>query len=282
MRLDAHQHFWHYSPTAYTWINDEMDVLKRDYLPDDLKPLLASIGFDGCIAVQARQSLDDTRFLLDLASKHDFIQAVVGWVDLCSSDLLQHLKEFACSPKFVGVRHVLQDEPDDYFMLRPEFRKGIALLREFDLAYDLLLHPRHLKPAVQLVAEFPHQPFVLDHLAKPHIAKAEFSPWQEDLRQLAKLPNVCCKLSGLPTEANWKQWSPSDFTRYLDIAFAAFGWQRLMIGSDWPVCTLAGDYKPVMEIVIDYVKKYSAEAQAAILGGNCAQFYKVVWVSAAR
>jgi L-fuconolactonase len=275
MRLDAHQHFWHYSPAAYTWITDEMDVLKRDYLPDDLKPLLQSIGFDGCIAVQARQSLDDTRFLLDLAEKYEFIKAVVGWVDLCSSDLLQQLKEFACRPKFVGVRHVLQDEPDDHFMLRPDFRQGIALLHEFDLSYDLLIHPRHLKTAVQLVAEFPQQPFVLDHLAKPPISKAEFSPWQEDLRQLAKLPNVCCKLSGLMAEVTLQQASAQDFARYLDITFAAFGWQRLMIGSDWPVCTLGGAYKPVMEIVIDYVKKYSTEAQAAILGGNCARFYRV-------
>jgi L-fuconolactonase len=275
MRLDAHQHFWHYNPTAYSWITDDMGVLKRNYLPEDLEPLLKSIGFDGCIAVQARQSLEETRFLLELAEKHDFIKGVVGWVDLCSSDLCHELKHFACHPKFVAVRHVLQDEPDDEFMLRPEFRKGIALLHEFDLTYDLLLHPRHLKPAALLVSEFPQQLFVLDHLAKPHIAMVEYSPWQEDLRQLAKLPNVYCKLSGLVTEAIWKQWSPQEFTRYLDIAFAAFGWNRLMIGSDWPVCTVSGAYKQVMEIVIEYVKKYPAEAQAAILGGNCAQFYRV-------
>lgn len=275
MRLDAHQHFWHYSPTEYGWITEGMDVLKRPYLPDDLKSLLDSIGFDGCIAVQARQSIEETRFLLELAGKYDFIKGVVGWVDLRSPGLLEQLKQFCCFPKFVGVRHVVQDESDDNFMLGADFRQGIALLHEFHLTYDLLLLPRHLKPAAQLVAEFPHQRFVLDHLAKPHIAKAEFSPWKEDLRQLAKLPNVCCKLSGMVTEAAWKQWIPQDFTRYLDIAFAAFGWNRLMIGSDWPVCTLSGAYKAVMEIVIDYVEKYPAEAQAAILGGNCAQFYRV-------
>lgn len=275
MRLDAHQHFWHYSPTEHTWMTEEMEVLKHSYLPNDLKPLLDSIHFDGCIAVQARQNLQETRYLLELADQYDFIQGVVGWVDLCSDELLPQLKQFAGHPKFVGVRHVVQDEPDDNFMLRPDFRKGIGLLHEFHLTYDLLLHPRHLKPAAQLVAEFPHQPFVLDHLAKPFIAEAKISPWQEDLRQLAKLQNVSCKLSGLVTEARWKQWSPQEFTRYLDIAYAAFGWKRLMIGSDWPVCTLSGAYKPIMEIVIEYVKKYSAEAQAAILGENCAHFYKV-------
>lgn len=274
MRLDAHQHFWHYSPTEHTWMTDEMEVLKHSYLPADLKPLLESIHFDGCIAVQARQNLEETRFLLELADQYDFIRGVVGWVDLRSDDLGQQLERFACHPKFVGVRHVVQDEPDDNFVLRPDFRKGIAQLEKFNLTYDLLLHPRHLKPATQLVAEFPHQPFVLDHLAKPHIAEAQFSPWKEDLYQLAKFQNVTCKLSGLVTEAKWKQWKPQEFERYLDIAVAAFGWSRLMIGSDWPVCTLSGAYKPVMEIVIEYVKRYSTEAQAAMLGENCARFYK--------
>jgi L-fuconolactonase len=275
MRLDSHQHFWHYSPTEHTWMTEEMEILKHSYLPQDLQPLLASIHFDGCIAVQARQNLEETRFLLELADQHDFIKAVVGWVDLRSEDLTQQLKRFAAHPKFAGVRHVVQDEPDDYFMLRPDFRRGIGSLHEFDLTYDLLLYPQHLKPAAQLVEEFPNQPFVLDHLAKPRIAERQISPWQEDLRHLAKFQNVSCKLSGLVTEAKWKQWQPQEFERYLDIAFAAFGWQRLMIGSDWPVCTLSGVYKPVMDIVIDYVQKYSAEAQASILGAHCARFYQV-------
>ena len=275
MRLDSHQHFWHYNPAEHTWMTDEMEVLKHSYLPSDLKPLLESIHFDGCIAVQARQNLEETRYLLELADQHDFIKGVVGWVDLRSDDLFQQLKQLTCHPKFVGVRHVVQDEPDDNFVLRPDFRKGVGRLHEFNLTYDLLLHPRHLKPAAKLVEAFPYQPFVLDHLAKPNIAEAQFSPWQEDLRQLAKFQNVTCKLSGMVTEARWKQWNPQQFERYLDIAVAAFGWSRLMIGSDWPVCTLSGGYKPVMEIVIDYVRKYSTEAQAAILGANCARFYKL-------
>jgi L-fuconolactonase len=275
MRIDSHQHFWHYSPTEHIWMTDQMAALKHAFLPENLQPLLAGIHFDGCIAVQARQNLEETRWLLELADQHEFIKGVVGWVDLRSEELPQQLERFARHPKLVGVRHLVQDEPDDNFMLRPEFSRGISQLRAFDLTYDLLLFPQHLKAAAQLVEEFPEQPFVLDHIAKPKIAEGLLSPWQEDLRQLAKLPNVTCKLSGMVTEAKWKQWHPGDFHRYLDIVFGAFGWNRLMIGSDWPVCLLSGEYEPVMKIVIDYVQKYSLEAQAAILGENCARFYRI-------
>jgi L-fuconolactonase len=275
MRLDSHQHFWHYSPTEHTWMTEQMGALKHDYVPRDLKPLLETIHFDGCIAVQARQNLEETRWLLELTEEHSFIKGVVGWVDLCSDGIRDQLKTFTKHSKLVGVRHVLQDEPDDNFMLRPEFRRGLAQLRRFHLTYDLLLYPKHLTAARQLVEEFPEQPFVLDHIAKPAIAEGQLSPWKEDLLQLAKLPNVSCKLSGMVTEAKWKQWRPQDFTHYLDIVLGAFGWSRVMIGSDWPVCLLAGEYEPVMQVVIDYVKKFSAEAQAAILGGNCARFYKI-------
>ncbi len=249
-----------------------MSVLKQDFLPSDLKPLLDAILFDGCVAVQAQQNLEETEWLLQLADRNPFIKAVVGWVDLCSDDLPLQLENFAKHPKFVGVRHVL---PDDRFMLQPAFRRGIARLQDFDLTYDLLLYTKHLPIAPELVAEFPRQPFVLDHLAKPNIAAQQTSPWKEDLLTLAKLPNVCCKLSGMVTEAHWKQWQSGDFERYLEIAFGAFGWSRLMIGSDWPVCILSGDYEPVMKVVIDYVSKLPAEAQAAVLGDNCARFYGI-------
>jgi L-fuconolactonase len=275
MRLDSHQHFWHYNPTEHIWMTEQMGALQHDFLPRDLKPLLDDLHFDGSIAVQARQNLEETRWLLELAEEHTFIHGVVGWVDLCSERLREQLEMFARHPKLVGVRHVVQDEPDDNFLLRPDFRRGIALLRKFNLTYDLLLYPKHLPAAAQLVAEFPRQPFVLDHLAKPAIAAGLISPWQEDLRSLAKLPNVTCKLSGMVTEAKWKQWQPQDFHHYLDIVFGAFGWSRLMIGSDWPVCTLSGEYAPVMQVVIDYVQKLSAEAQAAVLGENCARFYNI-------
>lgn len=272
MQLDAHQHFWQYDPVQHVWMNDSMDVLRRDYDPDELRPLLRAVGFDGTIAVQARQMLEETEWLLKLADEHTFIKGVVGWVDLRSPQLRGQLEAFAPNPKLVGVRHVVHDEPDDNFMLRPEFRRGIGQLREFDLTYDLLLFPKHLSVATKLVAEFPQQPFVLDHIAKPAIREGLVSPWREDLLRLAEFPNVFCKLSGLVTEAKWKQWQPEDFHRYLDIAFEAFGPERLMIGSDWPVCTLSGDYVSTMNIVINYL---SAEDRAAILGGNCARIYKL-------
>jgi L-fuconolactonase len=256
-------------------MTDRMEVIRRDFLPPDLKPLLTAIQFDGSIAVQARQSLDETRFLLELADQYSFIKGVVGWVDLRSANLRQQLEQFAPHPKLVGVRHIVHDEPDDLFMLLPEFRRGISQLREFHLTYDLLLFPRHLPIAVQLVEEFPDQPFVLDHIAKPRIAQGLMSPWQEDMHRLAKFPNVFCKLSAMVTETNWNQWAPGDFHRYMDVACEAFGPERLMIGSDWPVCLLAGEYQPVMNIVIDYVRRFSAEIQAGMLGENCARFYKV-------
>jgi L-fuconolactonase len=246
-----------------------MQPLKQDFLPHDLKPLLDSIQFDGCIAVQARQSLEETRWLLELAEQYSFIKGVVGWVDLRSDRLTEQLQRFAQHPKLAGVRHVVHDEPDDHFMLRPDFRRGIAQLLDFNLTYDLLLFPKHLKPACQLVKEFPQQAFVLDHIAKPKMAERLLSPWKEDLYELAAFPNVYCKLSGMVTETNWKQWQPVDFHPYLDVVLKAFGPDRLMIGSDWPVCTLSGDYKSVMNIVTNYLP------EEAILGDNCARFYQI-------
>jgi len=275
MRIDAHQHFWRYSPIEHTWMSDAMGVLKQDYLPENLYPLLAGLRFDGCIAVQARQSLEETRWLLELADRYDFIMGVVGWLDLRSKDLPSQLERFARHPKLVGVRHVLQDEPDDTFMLQPEFHRGIAQLQQYDLAYDLLLFPKHLPFASKLVAEFPNQQFILDHIAKPGIADGNISPWSEDISELATYPNIACKLSGMVTEAKWNQWRPSDFLPCLDIVFKAFGPDRLMVGSDWPVCLLSANYESAMEIVIDYLQQFPADTQAAILGSNCARLYRI-------
>lgn len=275
MRLDAHQHFWQYNPAEHVWMTDAMAALKRDFMPQDLKPLLAASGFEGCIAVQARQSLEETQWLLSLAGEHDFIQGVVGWVDLCSPELPKVLDRLEGSARLVGVRHVVQDEPDDAFMLRPEFRRGIARLAENGLIYDLLVYPRQLYAAVKLAREFPDQRFVLDHIAKPAIAEGLLEPWATQLRELAQLPNVTCKLSGMVTEAKWKQWRAEDFRPYLDVVFEAFGAERLMIGSDWPVCTLAGEYAAVMGIVMDYVKQLPEEQREGVLGGNCARVYGI-------
>lgn len=274
-RIDAHQHFWQYDPEQYGWINDQMAVLRRDFLPADLKPLLEASGFSGCVAVQARQSLDETRFLLDLAARYDFIRGVVGWVDLRSAALPEQLAEFTRHPKFVGVRHVVQDEPDDEFLLRPDFQQGIARLAEHGLAYDILIYPRQLRAAIKFVAAFPGQRFVLDHIAKPLIAQHTLEPWNSDIRALAQFPNVFCKVSGMVTEARWNAWQPEDFRPYLDTVFEAFTPARIMVGSDWPVCTLAADYSRTMAIITSYIAQLPADQQAAILGGNCAAFYRL-------
>lgn len=276
MKIDAHQHFWRYSPAEYGWIGPAMERLKQDHLPADLTPLLTEAGLDGTIAVQARQTLDETAWLLELADHHSFIQGVVGWVDLCSPDLDGQLERFSAHPKFCGVRHLLQDEPDDHFMLREAFVRGLGLLAEFDLTYDILICPRHLPVACELVAKFPEQPFILDHVAKPFIKDDLLSPWTTDLKRLAAFPHVCCKVSGLVTGADWQHWQPADFRPYLDVVFEAFGPERLMFGSDWPVCTLAATYAQVVELAAGYVERLSETEQAQVWGETARRFYKTI------
>jgi len=275
MKIDAHQHFWYYNEADYGWIGGNMQVLQNDFLPNHLQAELSNVGFEGCIAVQARQSLEETSWLLKLASENDFIKGVVGWVDLCSDKLEDQLKEFSAHPKLVGVRHVIHDEPDDNFMARADFQQGISLLHKYRLTYDLLLFPKHIPLAAALVQKFPNQKFVLDHIAKPEIKGQLKEPWASDIRKLGQLPNVYCKLSGMVTEANWQSWKTDDFRFYLDTVFQAFGPDRLMIGSDWPVCTVAGSYQKVLSIVIDYVKKFDNSEQQKILGINCLNFYTI-------
>ncbi len=275
MRIDAHQHFWHYNAEDYAWITDAMAPLKRDFLSGDLKPLLEGIGFDGSIAVQARHSIEETRWLLEMAEANEFVRGVVGWVDLCSPDARRRLEQLSASRKLAGIRHAVQDEPDDEFLLRPDFCRGIALLSEFGLAYDILIHPRHLRAAASFARRFPTQRFVLDHIAKPLIAECAMEPWNKDVRALAELANVHCKLSGMVTEAKWRQWQQEDFRPYLDTILQAFGPARLMIGSDWPVCTLSADYRSTMQIVLDSIEELSAAEKDAILGNNCAAFYRL-------
>jgi L-fuconolactonase len=275
MRIDAHQHFWTYHPSEYDWITEEMPVLRRDYLPGDLKPLMENAGFDGTIAVQARQKLVETRWLLELAGEYDFIRGVVGWVDLRNPRVRGQLEEFADNPKLSGVRHVVHDEPDDEFVLREDFQRGIGELADFNLTYDLLTHTVHLPPSLKLVDRFPNQPFVIDHISKPLIQTKRLSPWKEHIREIAQRDNVMCKLSGMVTETTWREWRPEDFTPYMDVCLEAFGPDRMMVGSDWPVCRLSGDYVDVMTIATSYVSKLSPEEQEQILGGACARFYGV-------
>jgi L-fuconolactonase len=275
MRLDSHQHFWQYNHADYVWMLDTMVALRRDYLPATLEPRLRAIGFDGTIAVQARQMLAESDWLLDLADGYPFIRGVVGWVDFASAQLEAELERLADRPKLRGVRELIHDMPDVDYATSDVHVRGIAKLARFGLTYDLLLKPAHIRPAIGLVRRFPDQPFVVDHLAKPDIANRVRSPWREDIQQLANHQNVFCKLSGMVTEAHWGRWRPADFRPYLDIVLEAFGPYRVMIGSDWPVCTLSGDYEDVMQIVVDYVAQLTPSERENILGNNCAGFYSI-------
>lgn len=275
MRIDAHQHFWTYDPRQYGWIDDSMQALRRDFGPDDLRPELERASFAGSIAVQACHSLEETRWLLRLASRSPFILGVVGWVDLCSEDLRDQLREFSQNSKFLGVRHVVQSEPDDRFLLKPEFLRGIRGLEEFHLTYDILIYPRHLKVAREFVERFPGQRFVIDHMAKPPIKSGALEPWATDFRCLGEFPNVFSKVSGLVTEADWHRWKPDDLEPYLDVAFESFGPERLMIGSDWPVCTVAASYSEVLGTIVEFIDKYAGQASEAVLGGTAARFWRL-------
>lgn len=272
MRIDSHQHFWRYSAADYPWMQEGWSI-RRNYLPEDLAPELRACGLDGCIAVQARQTLNETRWLLELADTSPIIKGVVGWADLRAPEVEEQLAQFATNPKLAGVRHVVQDEPDDAFMLRADFQRGIAKLRTFSLTYDMLIYPRQLSAAIELARAFPEQPFVLDHLAKPFIRDGVISPWREQLQELAASPNVMCKVSGLVTEARWQGWQPADFRPYLDAAFEAFGPDRLMYGSDWPVTLLAGSYTQVFALARDYVASLGSETEEKFFGLNAARFY---------
>jgi L-fuconolactonase len=273
MYIDAHQHFWRYHPDEYAWIDDSMAALRRDFLPSDLEPELRRNGFQGCVAVQTRQSLDETEWLLDLAARAPFIVGVVGWVDLRSLQLRSQLELFASNLKFVGLRHIVQSEPDDRFLLHPSFLRGVGMLQEFGLGYDILIYPRHLPVALEFARRFPEQRFVLDHVAKPAIRTGDFQEWAEGIRELATLSNVWCKLSGLVTEADWSRWKPEQIRPCLDVAFECFGPDRLMVGSDWPVCLVAATYSRVIELVADYLKPFPAEVRDAVMGGNAQKFW---------
>jgi L-fuconolactonase len=275
VRIDAHQHFWHYTVREYAWIDDSMSSLRRDFLPADLIAERTSAGFDGSIAVQARQTREETAWLLRLAESEPSIVGVIGWVDLCSPQVSGELAVLRRNRKLLGVRHMVQSEADDRFLLRPEFMRGIKALDEFGLTYDILIYPRHLKIATEFVQHFPDQRFVLDHMAKPPIKAGKLQPWSSDLKALAKFPNVFCKLSGLVTEADWRNWKPEHIHPFLDVAFEAFGADRVMIGSDWPVCTVAASYGQAMALVEEYVSNRSEQIRQAVLGGNAQTFWNL-------
>jgi L-fucono-1,5-lactonase len=273
MKIDAHQHFWRYDAQRDGWITDEMSVLRRDYLPNDFLEELAANGMDGCVAVQADQSDRETLFLLELAAQPSAIAGVVGWVDLRSPDVRARLEYFSQFEKLCGFRHIVQSEPDDRFLLREDFRRGIASLHEFGFTYDILIYPKQLPAAINLVEQFPEQRFVIDHMAKPRIKAGELSSWASQMRIIAANPNVFCKLSGLVTEADWQNWRADDFRPYLDVVFEAFGTDRLMFGSDWPVCLLAGSYRKVKQLIADYTRSFTDAENEKIFGANAIHFY---------
>ncbi len=276
MKIDAHQHFWEYDAVKHSWISDKMAVLKQDFLPKHLLEELGKNKIDGCVAVQADQTEDETKFLLSLAAEYDFIKGVVGWVDLRSQDLEDRLSYFKQYPKLVGFRHVVQDEPDVNFMLRQDFRRGISALAAHGFTYDILIFPTQMEVALKLVAAYPNQKFVIDHIAKPYIAKGNTVPWKDNIQSLAAFENVFCKMSGIITEADWKNWDYDQLLPYLDTVFNAFGAERIMFGSDWPVCLLAGKYEVVKAIIAQYTEALSPTEKEMIWGKTASSFYGLV------
>ena len=274
MRIDSHQHFWKFNPVRHAWIDSSMQNIAKDFLPKDLKPLLETNLLDGCIAVQADQSETETQFLLRLAEENSFIKGVVGWVDLSAEDLSQRLEVFSKNTLFKGVRHVLQAEKEG-FMLKDPFLRGISELKNFNLTYDILIYPNQLEEARVLIEKNPDQPFVLDHLAKPYIKHQKIKNWASDIKELAKYKNVYCKLSGMVTEADWNHWQFENFKKYLSVAFDTFGSDRLMFGSDWPVCLLAGSYEHVVKIIDLFIEDLNPKEKNNIMGGNACNFYNL-------
>ncbi|MFH0759711.1 MAG: amidohydrolase family protein [Bacteroidota bacterium] len=274
MIIDAHHHLWHFNAFDYGWMDDSMELLKRDYLPDDLLTETKRAGISGTVVVQARQSTEETGWLLEVADANPFIKGVVGWVDLCSANVKDQLDQFAGHPKLVGVRHVIHDEPDLDFMMEPKFTRGMALLNEYQLVYDLLLFPEHLKNAARLAEMFPNQRFVLDHISKPPIKSGVLQPWKEDIEALSAHPNVWCKISGMVTEAG-KTWKYGDFVPYMKVILDAFGTDRIMLGSNWPVCRLAGEYDVVMGIPMVYMRTLKEAEKERIYYKNAIDCYQL-------
>ncbi|HYF68460.1 MAG TPA: amidohydrolase family protein [Ohtaekwangia sp.] len=274
-RIDAHQHFWKYTPDRDQWITDNMGIIKRDFLPEDIAPVLQRNNIDGCVVVQSSQSTEENHFQLNNASAHECIKGVVGWVDFQASDIDEQLSYYKQFGKMKGFRHVLQDEKERDFMLQRRFMDGIGLLKDHNFTYDLLVLPDQLKYLRDFVSIFPDQRFVLDHLAKPHVKEKEILRWKKDIVALASHENVYCKVSGMITEADWHTWRSSDFTPYLDVVVESFGMKRLMFGSDWPVCLLAGTYERMLAVVTEYFGSFSQNEQQLLYGKNAIDFYNL-------
>ena len=275
MKIDAHHHFWKYSAEEYGWIDEAKALIRRDFLPPHLREEIDAVGIDGVVSVQARQSLEETAELLRYSDQYEFMRGVVGWAPLVNPSVKGDLERFSQHPKLKGVRHVLQDEPDDHYISRDDFNLGVAELRRFNLAYDILIFERHLPQTIEFVDRHPNQVFVLDHMAKPRIKDNLITPWRENISELARRPNVSSKISGMVTEADFENWTEAQLQPYLETVLQAFGPSRLMFGSDWPVCLLACGYERWFEIVSRFIGRLSSAEQERILGGTAAEVYRL-------
>ena len=275
MIIDAHQHFWNFDPVRDNWINDEMKILKKDFLPGELKKIYTVNKVDGCVAVQADQSADETKFLLDLAEKNSFIKGVVGWIDPGSKNFREDLQEYRTSKKLKGFRNIIQGEDDSRYFTNKLFLEGFSILQDSPYTYDILIYHHQLPAAIKFSERFPDQKFILDHCAKPDIKNGSIKNWKRDIRIIAENPNMYCKLSGLVTEADWLKWNYQQISPYLEIAGEYFGTDRLCFGSDWPVCLLAAGFEKVLEIVKTFCRQVSEAEREKILSGNAIKFYQL-------
>jgi L-fuconolactonase len=275
LRIDAHQHFWKFDPVRDSWITADMAVIQKDFLPGDLQPLLEANGLHGSVIVQSDQSEHENAFQLANAAGYDFIKGIVGWVDMQADNIEERLAHYKQFKKMKGFRHVLQGEPDRALMLQPAFKRGIGLLKQFGFTYDILIFPDQLEYIPAFVAAFPDQPFVIDHIAKPYIKDKKIEAWKKDMLPISRFENVYCKISGMVTEANWKNWKQEDFKPYLDTVVEAFGIKRIMFGSDWPVCLVAASYAEMMAIVKDYFSAFTQDEQDLFFGANATLFYNL-------
>lgn len=275
MRIDAHQHFWQFDPVRDSWINDDMSVIQHDFLPQDLFPVLKNNNIEGCVTVQSNQAEEENDFQLFNAEKFDFIKGVVGWVDLQANNVEARLEYYSRFAKLKGFRHVLQGEAQRDFMLRKQFMHGIGCLKKYTFTYDILIFPDQLPYTYDFVTAFPEQPFVIDHIAKPHIKDRKISKWKKQMLLIGSLKNVYCKVSGMVTEADWQTWKKEDFTPYLEAVVDAFGTDRIMFGSDWPVCKVAATYGQTIDIVESYFSSFTDTEKQKIFGDNAVRFYNL-------
>mgnify|MGYP000707402700 FL=1 len=275
MVIDSHQHFWKYEPVKHSWIDDDMSVIRKNFLPSDLAKVYQENSIDGCVAVQADQTLEETDFLIDLASINNFIKGIVGWVDLRAENIENVLEKYSTDKIVKGFRHVVQGEADHNFLLRPNFSRGISLLEKHNFTYDILVFPHQLGSVLEFVKKFPHQKFVIDHIAKPYIKDGYFEGWATMVTAIGKHENVSCKMSGMVTEADFNTWTPEQIHPYMDTALEAFGSKRILFGSDWPVCLVAGNYSKIKKLTTDFISQLSQIEQNSIMGNNAIEFYNL-------